>query len=90
MAALVGVLRQNGKHGIVELDRKDSELGPRINIPRKFLYGAPFNMKVVCDYKGTDSNGEPWGSVVEVLGEEGNPDTAILVFFVTQVIRESP
>lgn len=78
MAALVGVLRQNGKHGIVELDRKDSELGPRINIPRKFLYGAPFNMKVVCDYKGTDSNGEPWGSVVEVLGEEGNPDTAIL------------
>jgi len=25
MAALVGVLRQNGKHGIVELDRKDSE-----------------------------------------------------------------
>ena len=78
MNALVGVLRQNGKHGIVELDRKNDELGARINIPRKFLYGAPFNMKVVCDYKGTDSGGEPWGSVIEVLGEEGNPDTAIL------------
>ncbi|NLJ71191.1 MAG: ribonuclease R [Clostridiaceae bacterium] len=78
MNALVGVLRQNGKHGIVELDRKDNELGARINIPRKFLNGAPFNMKVVCNYKGTDSGGEPWGSVIEVLGEEGNPDTAIL------------
>lgn len=78
MNALVGVLRQNGKHGIVELDRKNDELGARINIPRKFLNGAPFNMKVVCDYKGTDSGGEPWGSVIEVLGEEGNPDTAIL------------
>lgn len=51
MNALVGVLRQNGKHGIVELDRKDNELGARINIPRKFLKGAPFNMKVVCDYR---------------------------------------
>lgn len=78
MNALVGVLRQNGKHGIVELDRKDNELGARINIPRKFLKGAPFNMKVVCDYRGTDSCGEPWGSIIEVLGEEGNPDTAIL------------
>ncbi|HHU53651.1 MAG TPA: VacB/RNase II family 3'-5' exoribonuclease [Clostridiaceae bacterium] len=78
MNALVGVLRQNGQHGIVELDRRDNELGMRISIPRKFLNGAPFNMKVVCDYKGTDSSGEPWGSIVEVLGEEGNSDAAIL------------
>ncbi|MGI6579638.1 MAG: ribonuclease R [Saccharofermentanales bacterium] len=78
MNVLVGVLRQNGKHGIVELDRKDNELGVRIKIPRKFLNGAPFNMKVVCEYKGADSSGEPWGSVIEVLGEEGNPDAAIL------------
>lgn len=78
MTNLVGVLRQNGKDGIVELDRKDENLGNRIHIPRKFLKGAPFRMKVVCEHKGTDSKGEPWGAITEVLGEEGNPDTAIL------------
>ncbi len=78
MTNLVGVLRQNGKNGIVELDRKDENYGNSIHIPRNFLNGAPFDMKVVVEAKGTGANGEPYGSVVEVLGELGKPDVAIL------------
>ncbi len=78
MTNLVGVLRENGKDGLVELDRRDQEIGNQIIIPRKFLNGAPFNMKVVVEYKGLSVSGQPLGEIVEVLGEEGSADAAIL------------
>lgn len=78
MTNLVGVLRENGKDGLVELDRRDQEIGNQIIIPRKFLNGAPFNMKVVVEYKGLTASGLPLGEITEVLGEEGAADAAIL------------
>ncbi len=78
MTNLVGVLRQNGKNGVVELDRHDENIGNRIHIPRNFLNGAPFDMKVVVEAKGVNANGDPYGAVTEVLGEPDNADVAIL------------
>ena len=78
MTNLIGVLRQIGDDGIVELDRKDESIGNRIFIPRQFLNGAPYNMKVMVEKKGVDTKGEVYGSITEVIGEENNPDVAIL------------
>ncbi|NLJ94889.1 MAG: ribonuclease R [Clostridiaceae bacterium] len=98
MTNLVGMLRQKGRNGIVELDRKDEEIGNQIFIPRKLLNGAPFNMKVVAKFKGIDTKGTAYGEITEVLGEEDNPDTAILAImryynlpqkFPDKVIREA-
>ncbi|NLZ70871.1 MAG: ribonuclease R [Clostridiaceae bacterium] len=78
MTNLIGVLRQIGDDGIVELDRKDESIGNRIFIPRQFLNGAPYNMKVMVEKKGVDTKGDVYGSITEVIGEENNPDVAIL------------
>lgn len=73
----VGLLLPQGRDGIIELDTKDDELGKTITIPRKFLNGAPFGMKVVAEYTGSDHKGNPLGKVTEVLGSPDSPDVAI-------------
>lgn len=81
MQKCVGVLRQSDNNGIVLLDRPDQLLGRELFIPARHLNGAPFGMKVVCEL--LESVTEPVArtakaKIIEVLGDPGRPDVAIL------------
>lgn len=80
MKNFVGILQQAGRDGLLVLDRPDSEVGREIRIPAKMLHGAPFGMKVVASLIGPASAGSDLqiGEIVEVLGDPGRPDVAIL------------
>lgn len=72
---LIGLLLQQGRDGVVELDRTSPEAGRKIFIPRRDLNGAPFGMKVIVELTGIADLS--YGRIVEVLGDPGNPDVAI-------------
>ena len=76
----VGILRESGFDGVVEPDAGyDSSQYGRILIRTQDLFGAPFGMKVVCEIKNPQaSSGEYEGKIIEVLGDPGRPDIAIL------------
>jgi ribonuclease R len=76
----VGILRESGFDGVVEPDAGyDSSQYGRILIRTNDLFGAPFGMKVVCEIKNPQaSSGEYEGKIIEVLGDPGRPDIAIL------------
>lgn len=73
----VGLLTKADKGGKVELDKTDKELGRTIFVPEKHLHGAPFGMKVVVNVSQMDSDGDPVGEIMEVLGDPARPDVAI-------------
>ena len=76
----VGILHQNGKDGLVEPDvgYSDKQYG-RILIPQRYLNGAPFDMKVVCEIiNPQEPAGDYLGKIIEVLGDPMRHDVAIL------------
>ena len=73
--ALVGVLRAEGRNGVVLLDRGIPDIGRNIYIHESDLNGAPFDMKVVVEIIGTADM--TYGRIVEVLGDPGRSDVAI-------------
>lgn len=73
----VGLLTKANKGGIVELDKTDKELGRTMFVPEKHLHGAPFGMKVVVKLVRLNSDGQPEGEIIEVLGDPARPDVAI-------------
>jgi ribonuclease R len=76
----VGILRQAGMDGIVEPDAGYSlaQYG-QIRVRAGQLNGAPFGMKVVCEISNPDASpGMYEGRIVEVLGDPGNSDIAML------------
>lgn len=80
MQNFVGILQQAGRDGLLTLDRPNPEVGAEIKIPAKLLHGAPFGMKAVARLIGPASAGssQQIGEIVEVLGDPGRPDVAIL------------
>jgi len=76
----VGILRESGFDGVVEPDvGYDSSQYGRILVRARDLNGAPFGMKVVCEIKNPQAaSGEYEGSIIEVLGDPGRSDVAIL------------
>ncbi|MEA4888764.1 MAG: VacB/RNase II family 3'-5' exoribonuclease [Clostridiaceae bacterium] len=65
---------------MVRLDRPDPLVGLDIHIAARYLAGAPFGMKVVCQLLHpllTASSQPPNGKIVETLGDPGRPDVAI-------------
>ena len=81
MQTCVGVLQQAGRNGRVIFDRYDPLLGKEVWIDANNLSGAPFGMKVVCEllYEVKEPVDEPArAKVVEVLGDPGNRDVAML------------
>lgn len=76
----VGILRESGFDGIVEPDPgyNTTQYG-RIFVRSRNLNGAPFGMKVVCEILNPSAQaGSYEGSILEVLGDPGRPDVAIL------------
>ncbi len=76
----VGILRQAGMDGVVEPDIGYSlaQYG-QIKVRAARLNGAPFGMKVVCEITNPDAvPGTYEGQIVEVLGDPGNSDVAML------------
>lgn len=73
--AMVGVLRADGRDGLLILDRAQPDLGKNIFIHEKDLNGAPFDMKVVAELIGVAE--QPYGRIIEVLGDPGRADVAI-------------
>ncbi len=81
MQTCVGVLQQAGQSGRVIFDRYDPLLGKEAWIDANNLGGAPFGMKVVCEllYEVTEPVDEPpRAKIIEVLGDPGNRDVAML------------
>ena len=76
----VGTLRESGFDGYVEPDvGYDSTQYGRITISARDLNGAPFGMKVVCEIKNPQAAGGAYeGKIIEVLGDPGRSDVAIL------------
>lgn len=76
----VGILRESGFDGYVEPDvGYDSTQYGRIAINSRDLNGAPFGMKVVCEIKNPQAPGGAYeGRIIEVLGDPGRRDVAIL------------
>jgi len=76
----VGILRESGFNGYVEPDvGYDSTQYGRITIYSRDLNGAPFGMKVVCEIKNPQAaSGAYEGRIIEVLGDPGRSDVAIL------------
>ncbi len=65
---------------MVCLDRPDPLFGRDIHIAARYLAGAPFGMKVVCQLLHpllTASPKPPNGKIIETLGDPGRPDVAI-------------
>jgi len=76
----VGILRESGFDGIVEPDPgyNTAQYG-RILVRSRNLNGAPFGMKVVCEILNPEAQGGSYeGSILEVLGDPGRSDVAIL------------
>lgn len=79
MMQKVGLLQPQGTGGIVILDRPDQEAGRDVSIQARDLHGAPFGMKVVCEVTALPSAGKSArGKILEVLGDPGRPDVAML------------
>lgn len=81
MQTCVGILQQNDKNGLVVLDQPDPLLGREVFVAARDLNGAPFGMKVVCALLQTvtvPAARPPRAKVIEVLGDPGRPDVAIL------------
>jgi len=76
----VGILRESGFDGYVEPDvGYDSTQYGKITVCAKDLNGAPFGMKVVCEIKNPQAAGGAYeGRIIEVLGDPGRRDVAIL------------
>ena len=76
----VGILRESGFDGYVEPDiGYDSTQYGRITVHARDLNGAPFGMKVVCEIKNPQAQGGAYeGRIIEVLGDPGRSDVAIL------------
>lgn len=73
--ALVGILRADGRNGLLILDRAQPAIGKSLFIHEKDLNGAPFDMKVVAELIGIAD--QPYGRILEVLGDPGRADVAI-------------
>ncbi|MBR5975143.1 MAG: ribonuclease R [Clostridiales bacterium] len=76
----VGILREGREGGIVVPDPgyPASAFG-QIIIRRNHLNGAPFGMKVVCEILNPSARrAEYEGKIMEVLGDPGNNDVAML------------
>lgn len=76
----VGILRESGFDGYVEPDiGYDITQYGRILIHARDLNGAPFGMKVICEILNPQASGGNYeGKIVEVLGDPGRSDVAIL------------
>lgn len=76
----VGILRESGFDGYVEPDvGYDSTQYGKITVYARDLNGAPFGMKVVCEIKNPQAaSGAYEGRIIEVLGDPGRSDVAIL------------
>ena len=76
----VGILRESGFDGYVEPDvGYDSSQYGKITVYARDLNGAPFGMKVVCEIKNPQASGGAYeGRILEVLGDPGRSDVAIL------------
>ena len=76
----VGILRESGFDGYVEPDvGYDSSQYGKITVYARDLNGAPFGMKVVCEIKNPQASGGAYeGRIIEVLGDPGRSDVAIL------------
>ena len=76
----VGILRESGFDGYVEPDvGYDSTQYGKITVYARDLNGAPFGMKVVCEIKNPQAAGGAYeGRIIEVLGDPGRRDVAIL------------
>ncbi len=76
----VGILREDGFNGYVEPDAGyDTTQYGKIRIFSRDLNGAPFGMKVVCEIKNPEAPAGAYeGRIVEVLGDPGRSDIAIL------------
>lgn len=77
MKTVVGILIENGRDGLVRADYPDAEGKRRdVWIPWRYLNGAPFGMRVVCQVDHPEA--EQWrGAILEVLGDPSRPDVAI-------------
>jgi len=76
----VGILREQGIHGVVEPDPgyNGKQYG-KVYIPHRDLNGAPFGMKVVCEIQNPEeASGNYQGKILEVLGDPMRHDVAIL------------
>ena len=76
----VGILREAGFDGVVEPDAgyNSAQYG-KILVRSRSLNGAPFGMKVVCEILNpTGAGGSYEGRILEVLGDPGRSDVAIL------------
>lgn len=81
MQKCVGLLQQERQNGIVLLDRPDPNLGREVWISANHLNGAPYGMKVVCELLAdvTEPVTRPAAArIIEVLGDPGRPDVAML------------
>lgn len=76
----VGILREDGFNGFVEPDAGyDTTQYGKIRIFSRDLNGAPFGMKVVCEIKNPGAPAGAYeGKIIEVLGDPGRSDIAIL------------
>ncbi|HPE38173.1 MAG TPA: ribonuclease R [Bacillota bacterium] len=76
----VGILREVGFDGVVFPDPgyPTSQYG-QIFIHHNHLNGAPYDMKVVCEITNPNASGTRYeGKIIEVLGDPGRNDIAIL------------
>lgn len=87
----VGILYQKDRDGYVEPDPGyDLRQYGKIWIPNRFLNGAPFGMKVVCEIiNPQDTGADYYGKVVEVIGDPMRHDVAILSIMRQFGLRES-
>lgn len=85
----VGLLTGTKSGGVVVLDKADKAIGRMVNVPERFLHGAPFGMKVVVGFMGLDRAGNAYGKIVEVLGDPARPDVAILGIVRQYGLREA-
>ena len=73
---VVGILRENGDHGVVIPDPsfKETNFG-LVDIAKNNLNGAPFNMVVTAEILNPSAPDKRYrGKIVEVLGDIGNND----------------
>lgn len=77
---VVGKLIKNGEGGDVYPDPAFRETNfAVIHVDKKNLYGAPYNMTVVCEVLNPDNMNKDFrGKIVEVLGDMGNDDVRMM------------
>ncbi|NJP40425.1 ribonuclease R [Oscillospiraceae bacterium HV4-5-C5C] len=75
MDTVVGILRDNGRGGVVESSGKN-RLAP-VSVSAQDLNGAPYGMLVVAQLLTPPDALSPRGKILEVLGDPGRSDVAI-------------